>query len=282
VIYGLGAALGWGFADVGAALVGRRLGSLATTVVAQVASLLAAGELVLLQRPEWTGDASNVTTLAVNGVVVAAAYLALYRALELGPIALVSPVVAAYAVPPVLLAVFVLHEPLAGVVLAGAVVTLVGVVLASLDLRRVGGERPSLGAAGLPLAIVSMLLFGLVTFVLARQAQDIGWLPSMTIGRAFSVCALLVVAAVKRPAIGVAGASGIAGAALVGVADIFGVAMFSLGAEAGLISVVAAASATFVLIPVVWGIAFLDERPAASQLIGVTMVVIGLLMLGLG
>lgn len=280
MIYGLGAALGWGFADVGAALVGRRLGSLATTVVAQVASLVAAGALVFLLRPGWVGTTSNVAILAVNGLVVSAAYLTLYRALELGPIALVSPVVAAYAVPPVLLAVTVLHEPLAGVVLAGAVVTLVGVFLASLDLRRVEGERAR--GPGLPLAVVSMLLFGLVTFVLARQAQEIGWLPSMTIGRAFSVGALLIVAAVKRPSLGVAGASGIAGAALVGLADIFGVAMFSLGAEAGLISIVAAASATFVLIPVVWGVAFLGERPAASQLAGVTMVVVGLLMLGLG
>jgi drug/metabolite transporter (DMT)-like permease len=280
VIYGLGAALGWGFADVGAALVGRRLGSLATAVLAQVASLLAVGVLVLVLRPEWTMTTSNVLVLAVNGVVVAAAYLTLYRALELGPIALVSPVVAAYAVPPVVLAVILLDESLAGLVLAGAVVTLVGVVLASLDLRQIAGGRGS--GAGLSLAVVSMLLFGLVTFVLARQAQVIGWLPSMAIGRAFSVSALLVVAAVKRPSLRGAGASGVASAALVGLADIFGVAMFSFGAEAGLISIVTAASATFVLIPVVWGVAFFHERPAATQLAGVALVVGGLLLLGLG
>jgi drug/metabolite transporter (DMT)-like permease len=37
-----------------------------------------------------------------------------------------------------------------------------------------------------------------------------------------------------------------------------------------------------VLIPVVWGVTFFHERPAATQLAGVAMVVGGLLLLGLG
>jgi drug/metabolite transporter (DMT)-like permease len=280
VIYGLGAALGWGLADLGAAVSGRRIGSVAATVLAQVTSLLAVGILVVALRPEWTGDGGNVLVLGVNGAIVGLAYLAHYRALELGPVAIVSPIVAAYAVPPVVLAVVLLDETLAGWVLAGAIVTLLGVVVASADLRAASGERFS--GPGIPVGIASMLLFGLATFTLGRQAQEVGWLPAMALGRLFSVCTLLVVSVILRPRFREAATAGLAVAAVAGLADILGVAMYSFGAEVGLISVVTAASATFVLFPIVGGVALFGERPGLTQYVGIAMVVGGLLLLGLG
>ena len=279
MIYGLGAAIAWGLADVGAAIVGRRIGSLLTVVIAQVVGLAVILMVYLVSGPSWTATGTDLALLAVSGALAGIAYVALYRALELGPIALVSPIVAAYAVPPVVLAVVLLDESLVGVVTAGIVVTLIGVALASTDLRGVAADDAS--RAGVPLAVVAMLLFGLATFVLGRQAQVLGWLPASTIGRAFSVAALLVIALVRRPDVR-GGAAALGGAALVGLADITGVAVYSLGAERGLISIVTAASATFVIIPVAAGITFLGERPASNQLIGVGLVVVGLLLLGLG
>lgn len=280
MIFGLGAALGWGMADIGAAVSGRRVGSVGATVIAQVTSLVATVFLVLALRPAWTGDAGNVLVLGVNGAIVGLAYLAHYRALELGPVAIVSPIVAAYAVPPVALAVVLLGESLAGWVLAGAVVTLLGVVVASADLRAASGERFS--GPGVPVSIASMLLFGLATFTLGRQAQEIGWLPAMALGRTFSVATLLVVAAVVRPRLRDAARPGIAIAAAAGLADITGVALYSFGAQVGLISIVTAASATFVLFPIAGGVVLFGERPGPTQYAGIAMVVGGLLLLGLG
>lgn len=280
MIYGLGAALGWGLADLGAAVSGRKIGSMAATVVAQVTSLVAIGVLALAVRPAWTGDSGNVLVLASNGAIVGLAYLAHYRALELGPVAIVSPIVAAYAVPPVVLAVVLLDETLAGLVLVGAIVTLLGVVVASADLRAASGERFS--GPGVPVGIVSMLLFGLATFTLGRQAQVVGWLPATTLGRTFSVLTLLVIAAVRRPRLRGAAGMGLGVAAAAGVADIAGVAIYSFGAEVGLISIVTAASATFVLIPIVGGVALFGERPGPTQYAGIALVIGGLLMLGLG
>jgi len=280
VIYGLGAAIGWGMADVGAAVAGRRIGSVAATVVAQVTSLVVVAFLVLAIRPAWTGDAENLIVLATNGGIVGAAYLAHYRALELGPVAIVSPIVAAYAVPPVVLAVVVLGETLGGSVLVGAIVTLLGVVVASVDLRAASGSRFS--GPGIPVGIASMLLFGLATFTLGRQSQEVGWLPAMAIGRTFSVAVLLVIAAVKRPRIRTAAPVGLAVAAAAGIADIFGVAMYSFGAETGSIAIVTAASATFVLFPIVAGVALFGERPGPTQFLGIAFVIGGLLLLGLG
>jgi len=279
VIFGLAAAVAWGVADVGAAVVGRRMGSLPTVVIGQVVGLVVVAATYAVERPAWTAGTADIALLAANGAIAAVAYMALYRGLELGPIALVSPIVAAYAVPPVVLAIVLLDESLAGIVVAGIAVTVVGVVLTSTDLRGVEPEGAS--RAGVPLAVISMLLFGLATFVLGREAQVLGWLPASAIGRGFSVAVLLLIVLGRRPRLR-GGAMALGGAALVGLADIGGVALYSIGAERGLISIVTAASATFVIIPVAAGIAFLGERPAPNQLLGVGLVVVGLLMLGLG
>lgn len=280
MIYGLGAAIAWGLADVGAAIVGRRIGSLLTVVIAQVVGLAVILMVYLVSGPSWTATGTDLALLAVSGALAGIAYVALYRALELGPIALVSPIVAAYAVPPVVLAVVLLDESLAGPVLVGAIVTLVGVVVASTDLRAASGERFS--GPGVPVGVVSMLLFGLATFTLGRQAQVVGWLPATALGRTFSVLMLLAIAAVRRPRIRGADTTGLGVAAAAGLADIVGVAMYSFGAEVGLISIVTAASATFVLFPIVGGVALFGERPGTTQYAGIALVIGGLLLLGLG
>jgi len=278
VIYGLGAALGWGVADFGAALVGRRLGSVATAVLAQVAGLASLLVLTVMVRPGWDGTPGEAAGIAVNGIVAAAAYLLLYRALV---VALVSPVIAAYAVITISLAVLFLGEALAEVVLLGALATVAGVILTSTDLRRLGTgarSRPT----GIPYALGSMALFGVATFFLGRFSQEVGWLPALTLSRASTTTILAVIAVLARRPVPRAGIAVALGAVVVGIVDVLGGSAYARGSELGHISIVSAASATFPLIPVVGGILILRERPAATQLVGVAVVVGGLLLLGRG
>jgi len=285
VIFGLTAALGWGVADFGAAVVSRRLGSMVTVLASQVAGILTLLILVALLRPAWSTPPGVIGGMAGNGIIAAGAYLLLYRGLELGPVALVSPVVAAYAVITIALAVAFLGESLPGIVAVGAFTTVVGVVLTSTDLRKLARPSPT-GRSGLRYAIASMALFGVATFLLGRYAKEVGWLPALTLSRAFSTASLVGVALFARSA-RPGRAEGLArpavmGAVLVGAIDVLGGAAYARGTELGYVSIVSAASATFPLIPVVGGILLLRERPAASQLAGVVLVVGGLLLLGAG
>lgn len=282
MIYGLAAALGWGFADFGAAVVGRRIGSHVTVVVSHVAGSLAFAALFLIERPAWHVSGAQFGWLVLNGVMAAGGYMLLYRGLQLGPVALVSPIVAAYAAITVTLAVVLLHESLAGIVLAGAVITIVGVVLTSADLRALFMGRRVATQTGVPFALLSMALFGVATYILGRSAQEIGWIVTIVISRSTSTLILLATAVSRRRDFAGVGRNTMALAGLVGLLDVLGVAMYAKGVEAGLISIVAAASATFTLIPVAGGIVLLHERPAVSQALGVILVVGGLLLLGTG
>jgi drug/metabolite transporter (DMT)-like permease len=280
VIFGFGAALAWGFGDLGAALVGRRIGSLATVVLVQLAGLAAILTAAAIIRPSWTGRWTDVALLVANGVIVAAAYVLHYRALELGPVALVSPLTSAYAVIPIALAWLVLGEQINGWFAAGAALATVGVVLVSADPRQFG-EAVRMRRDGLPYAMAAMVLFGAATFILGVVSRHAGWLPTVALGRLLTVAALTPLIVARRPPL-LVGGRGLAIAGLaVGVTDVLGIVLFSRGAQVSPLSLVAAVSATFPLIPFVGGLMVLRERPAASQALGVFAVVAGLVVLGL-
>ena len=157
MIYGLAAALGWGLSDLWAAISGRRIGSGRTVVVAQVTAAILVSLLVLVVRPDLSGIPTVAPWLVPNAFLGAAAFATLYRGLQLGPIAVVSPVLASYAVVPVLLSVVLLGETLGGVEVAGVVVTIAGAALTSTDPKALrAGTRSK--PAGLSWAIASTLL----------------------------------------------------------------------------------------------------------------------------
>jgi drug/metabolite transporter (DMT)-like permease len=283
VIFGLAAALGWGCSDLLAAIGSRRMGSRATVMVAQIVGLLCSGLLWLVTTPGWGLPARDVAILLGSGCFAGIAYFTAYRGLELGPVALVSPIASAFAAVTVLLAVVVLDESLGPILLSGVVLTIVGVVLASTDLRRFEVEAKR-HRRGLPYAFAAMVGFGVAAFASGSLAKDYGWLPPVALSRVGSVILITAVTLAMRgrEREGMRRISprnlGIAAAA--GVTDIIGVVAYSRGSELGLISIVAAVSATFTLIPVAGGILLFSERPAPNQLVGLVLVIGGLATLG--
>lgn len=284
MIYGLGAAIFWGVADLFAAVSGRRIGVAATLVIAHVSSAIAVSAVVVSAGEDLGGLGRVAGWLLPIAVLTAVAYLTLYRALELGPIALVSPLLASYAVFPVLLAVVFLDESLARLEIAGIAVTIAGAVVTSGDVRSLRGGVPTAKPA-LPWAVASTVLFGVAAYAVAWSARQVGWLPSLWLVRtstaAVFVLGAIVALVVARPAL----RDRLPGrvvllCALLGLADLAGTMSYSRGSEVGLVSIVTAVSATYPLIPVFGGIAFLDERPAINHYIGVAMVIAGLLLLG--
>lgn len=287
MIFGLGAAVGWGVADLMAAMSGRRIGALATVIVAQATGAIVATILVLASGTSLAPLDSVASWLVPSAVLMAGGYFTLYRGLELGPVAVVSPVLASYAIIPVLLAVVLLGESLTAVILAGMIVTIVGTALASTDLRSIASGAHRM-PPGLPWAIVSVVLFGGGAYVLGWAAQRAGWLPTLWISRVSITAIFFVVGAVAwsrgrgRERRGRPSTHALAFAALLGLIDLVGGMCYGRGAEVGYISIVAAASATYPIVPVLGSTIFLRERPAPNQYLGVALVVGGLLAVGLG
>jgi len=288
VIYGLVAAFGWGLSDLWAAIAGRRMGSGRTVLVAQVAAAALVSLIVVFARPDMSRLHIVIPWLIPAAFIGAAAFATLYRGLQLGPIAVVSPILASYAVVPVLLSVILLGESLGALGVAGVAVTIGGAVLTSTDLRAdVRALRSHGRFPGLPWAIASTLLFGGATYVTGWASKEAGFLPTLWFGHVSMMTVFLLGGLVvwlrssSRPPEGREPTRRVIGlAVLVGVVELLGTIAYARGAEVGLVSIVTAASATYPLIPVFGGVALLNERPAPTQYLGVALVIGGLVVLG--
>lgn len=285
MIYGLIAAVGWGFADFFGALSGRRLGSLPAVLIGQLLSAVLV-TILLLTIGDGLGALSGVMPLVlVNGLAAMGAYATHYHALRLGPVAVVSPIGAGYAVVGVLLAIVILDERPSALALSGMAVAIVGTVLVSTDLPafRARIHEP---APGLWWGVGSAIGFGVAGFILGWIVQETDdWVAALWASRFSMLVAFVPLVMVRRRELGRlrrAAVAGIVVALLAGAADILGVATYSLGAERVDVSILLASSAVFPLIAVVASFVWLHERLVANQYLGVGLVVAGLAMLGLG
>jgi len=286
VIYGLLAAIGWGTTDFLAAVSGRRLGSLPALAVSQLVGIVLATALFLVNGNGVASLHGLVWFLIANGLIAMVAYSLHYRALELGPVAVVSPVGAGYAVVGFALAVLLLpNETPGAVAILGGIVTICGVFLVSANLPALRAglhERPP----GLWWAVGSAVGFGVAGFILGVIAKDSNdWIATLFTTRVVLVLAYIpLLVARRRTFHKVAGATAIAyvAAAAAGAFDLMGVASYSAGATRGFLSVVLAASAVFPAIAVALSVVFLKERLVVNQYVGIAVVIGGLLLLAFG
>jgi drug/metabolite transporter (DMT)-like permease len=274
------AALGWGLADVSVTYLSRRGGFFTTLLYTQAAgvALLVVVALALDDLPGASG--AELVALAALGPVAVAAYAGFYRALELGPIAIVSPIASSNGAIVVLLAVLVLGESLTALQALGCVLVLGFIGLAALEP---GGGRVEESANGIRLALVTSLSFGIYLFGLAAISEELGWLLPVLVARTAAVAILAAVAAARPPPRrGSLGRLGVLGCVGAGALDAAGYLAFNRGGEIGEVAITSAAAAAYPVIPILVGLLALRERIAWSQLVGVGGVLCGMVVLSLG
>ena len=275
VVLGTSAALCWGVVDVAIALLARRAPFVTVAVVVQGASvvLLAALAVALGDFPELTGG--QWVAVAALGPVGTSAYLAFYRALQLGPIASANGAVV------VVLAVILLGDALSGTQALGAAAVLCCVVLAAVDV----GERVPAAPAdgdGVRLAVVATVMFGGYLFALVALAEPLGWLLPILLTRLTGLPLLAAIVARRRERPWrLLGPGALVLACAVGWLESAGFLLFNRGAEIGQAALTSAAAATYPLVPIACGLLLLHERLRTYQAIGIAGVLAGMTLLAL-
>lgn len=282
ILLGLTAALSWGLADYFAAVASRRTGSFRVVLGFHLVAVVLLG-LVLVGTGETLSDVSggDLAWFMFLGLLGALSYVAFYRALAIGPISIVSPIVSAYAAVTVVCAVLIGGERLGGGETAAIVVVLLGVLLASSDLAQLGAlERIVL--LGILLALATAVLIGVFVYGVAYFSAEYGWLVPIVLARGFSTLFLVAMSLRggewrfpdRSPRL-------LTTIALIAVVDTVGYVAFNFGVRHADTSVVATAAAPYSVVPIVAGVVLLHERPRATQWCGVALVIAGLILLGL-
>jgi len=271
----------------------RRVGVVLTSIGMQSVGLIAY-VIVLAALGRWpTFEWALIPYAAVLSVIGIVSLAALYRAFAIGPIAVVSPVVASYAALTVILIVIFLGERLTTGQSIAIAVTFVGVAVASTDireLRRTLGRPTTLAPLAkqgpLPLGVrigfFATLGFAVWSAIFAVGVRETDGLALIVVQRAFSVVLLALFVVARgislRP---LAERRAFALISATGVLDTGANVLLALGIALGYASFVMTGSGAYPLIPALLAILVLRERLAPNQYVGVAVLVAGLVALGL-
>lgn len=281
LLFGVGAAVAFGFGDYAAAMATRRAGFAWTALGMQVVGN-GAMVVLLLGLGRWPHfEWSQVPWAFALALIGTISLVFLYRAFALGPIAVVSPVVASYAALTVIGIVIFLGERLTLGQSIGIGVTFVGVAIASTDIRELRQTmgRPSEGVRLGVLATLGFAVWGVVLTAATRQNDPFAL---VIIWRLWGTLLMAAFIAWKRTSITtLLVPSTLAIVALVGVLDTGANVLLMLGIQSGYASFVMTGSGAYPLIPAVLAILVLRERLAPNQYLGVAILIAGLVALGL-
>jgi drug/metabolite transporter (DMT)-like permease len=279
-VLGTLSAIAWGSTDIFVTYVSRRAGFFRTLLLSQFL-----GVCLLVVLAIAIGDLPGASTgqllaLVALAPIAVTAYGGFYRALELGPIAIVSPIVSANGAVVVLLALLVLGESLSAGQALGCVLLLGSIILAALEPRAVIEETGA--GSGVRLAFVASASFGGYLFGLAILSEELGWLVPILLSRTVAVAILATVEVAGRmPRAGPMEGRLVLGCLAAGILDASGYLAFNRGAEIGEVALTGAAASTYPVIPIIVGLLALRERVATHQLVGVAGVIVGMVVLSL-
>jgi drug/metabolite transporter (DMT)-like permease len=262
----------WGTSDFGGGLISRRLDASAAVLISQAIAL--AGLLVLLPFIHLAGG-SYLVIGGAAGIVATLSLAAFYRAMAAAPMSLVAPITAAGTGIPVLVGV-ARGEHLGLAQVAGIVVTLTGVVLASGPEFRSGVavRRQAIG-----LAIGAAVGFGVAYTLLALAAGTslYGTLLSQRIGGLIALGPIVLRSGVL-PVLRLS-MRRLAALAAVGCCDIVANGSYALAASRGDLSVAAVLASLYPVVTALLARTILAERLRTVQSVGVVAALAGVLLL---
>ncbi len=319
---GVTVALLWGSADILAALAARRLRTFKTTFVSQSIGLLALLAFGTIAFWRWHLPLT-LTTLSLSaligiftGLCAALGYFAFYRALEIGPIAIVSPISATSSTFTLMLSILILQEQLTPGRMGFVSIVILGLILASTSLAELRAllKKPgfSLWSQGMRWAIVATLAFGAMDFGIGASASISGWFLPVLWTRFFSILFLTLASLWKRqkrltrtrmttiPASGGKTLSlslptlediahlrypfsqlglGVLLAFIAGMLENAAVLTFSFDTRIATTGITSAIASSYALVVMIFGMMVYRERLTKNQLFGIAIFMIGLVLL---
>lgn len=288
-LLGLTAALSWGVSDFFAARSAKSVGPvLASVLVNVLGSLLFAITYVIVLRPQVSQSLRGDLYAAASGVFLGTGAASFFIGLEAGPVSIVSPLTSTYPLVTTGLALALFHAHLSALEVAGIVLTVLGILVASglLTLKR--SER-KLGR-GPAFALLAAFTWGIGYVFLAQAMRYLNWeFASLVEFTSVSVMLVTLVPFIKGKEIVSARtiAKGLTSRFVIGAAviQLLGVIALNLGIAKSTASsgaVVTAISACYPILTIFLALKKFDERVRLLPLAGAMVGVVGVVVLSLG
>ncbi len=280
VVWGLIAAIGYGSGDFFARAVSVRLRPYHALFYIHLLSGVLLAVVVALTGIPATATIGALALSVVLGVINTLATLLLYRALSIGKISIVSPVVSTFGGVSLVLALLAGDAISPGGVFS-LVLMLAGIVIVSMIRADAPDDAPDAHLRGLPEAVVTALVLGFNFWAMQFVVVPLGaYLPTL-VGRIVTIILLAALARPSRQSIAPPPRQywlGISAAAFV---TTIGEVAYNVGVQGTTPGIVAVLSSLFSPVTVLLALIFLRERLARHQWVGVGIIFVSTLLVGI-
>lgn len=272
------ASLSWGTSDYLAGVEARRTTAWGVALVSQIVAALGTLALLAVLTPP-APSVGIAVILVLGGLSSMVGVFCQYRALTLTKMSVVSPIIAGAAVVPVVWGIARGEHP-SSLQLAGAVATLVGIVLIARPAQAGPQDRRRVDRLGVLLAVVSAVCLGLMLVALDYGATaDPFW--SVAVVRCSATAFMAAALGATRPPLRLRRGA-VPLLLLIGVLILAANVAFTSATTMGYLSVVAVLGWLSPAVTVVWARVLLHEHLRPAQWAAAGLVLAGVVCLALG
>jgi drug/metabolite transporter (DMT)-like permease len=276
IAFALAASACWGSADFVGGLKAKSYSALAVLFTIEVSGLVVAAVVMAVAQDPWPSTRAVLCALGAGtaGIVALGAF---YRALAIGTMSIVAPISATGVALPVVVGIATGDRPSA-VVVAGLLVTTLGVILASREIHE-DEDTAAAGRASIVLALLAALGFG-TYFIGADVAADDSVLWTVLLGRSVAVPVVGLAVLSRSAALPRGGDLLVLCAA--GAGDLFATALYGFANTHGDLSIVSVVGSLYPIATVALARAVLAERVRTVQAVGVMAALTGVALIAVG
>lgn len=269
------AAVFWGTADFLGGSQSRSKSPALVIACGQLAGLVSVGALAALTTSPHFSIAAQLPALSA-GLLGCIGITSLYRALAIGPMGVVAPIVAASAIVPVIVGLLRGEAPAAWQ-LAGMGLALSGVLVLSADNHATG--TGAVARITVILALVTMLALGLELVLIGSASRHLGAAWAITVARVLvATYGLAMLVRERTPAPSLRIAAPLAG---IGLVDTAAFTCFAYATQHGLLSIVSVLGSLFPVVTIALAASVHHERLARHQSLGASIALIGVALVSM-
>lgn len=286
ILFGLAAALSFGTADYFAGKAGRKIGLISSLFAIQFIGLVLL-TLTMTAMQLWprllsvqdVGSASLWMAIDLIGIFL------LCQGLRVGHAAIVAPIASSFSAVTVVLAV-IFGETLSLLPIIGIPMTICGVILTSLTLNwkqtATNAAKSRLRMAkGAVWAVLAALALGAAFFGLRFPSEALGGVTVVWIGRMQSSIVLFLFILLMRKRLHLPRFQLMPILLVPGILDGVALVCYNIGLTLENTSLVVTATSLFAVVTVLWGMIAGKERLVWNQWLGISLTLVGILLVSL-
>lgn len=284
IFTGLGAMLGWGFADFFAKKTIDEIGDLPTIFWGQFIGIFPLTVLFLVNSnlSNFTFNKLDPVIIILFGVVSGVSYDILYKAFGKGEVSILSPIFASYTGAVVLLSAFLFGEQIPTLRWLALGIIFLGILLTCINPKGIMESfKKTSQVKGLPEVLTALLIFSLWLVLWSHFVGDKSWILILFV-RIAAAFTLLVMAHRKGISLMVNNRKLWKFLILIGFFDVSAFSLVSVGFSAtSFTSIIAMLSGAFSLPTIILAHIFLKEKATIIQTIGGLTVIAGIVILSM-